>query len=40
MDEKFEGLDFENMTPEELHAFRAQFDPDSMGFDGEEGVEE
>lgn len=28
------------MSGEELKAFRASFDPDSMGFDGAEGVEE
>ncbi len=26
------------MTEEELAAFRAQFDPDEMGFNGEEGA--
>ena len=26
----------EEMTPEELKAFRNSFDPDTMGFDGEE----
>lgn len=26
----------EDMTPEELKAFRNSLDPDSMGFDGEE----
>lgn len=37
----FEGLDFENMTPEELQAFRAQFNPDEMGSDDDyEGVDE
>lgn len=25
-----------DMTPEELKAFRNSFDPDSMGFDGQE----
>lgn len=30
----------EEMTEEERKAFRASFDPDSMGFDGAEGVEE
>lgn len=28
------------MRGEELKAFRTSFDPDSMGFDGAEGVEE
>ena len=28
------------MSEEELKAFRTSFDPDSMGFDGAEGVEE
>lgn len=28
------------MSGEELKAFRTSFDPDSMGFDGAEGVEE
>ena len=28
------------MTEEELKAFRTSFDPDEMGFDGTEGVEE
>lgn len=37
---EFKNLDFENMTPEELQAFRAQFNPDEMGFDGEEGTDE
>lgn len=35
-----ENLDFENMTPEELHDFRSQFNPDEMGAEKEEGVEE
>lgn len=30
----------EEMTEEELKAFRTSFDPDMMGFDGEEGVDE
>ena len=30
----------EQMTPEELKAFRNSLDPDSMGFDGAEFVEE
>ena len=30
------NLDFENMTDEELKAFRAQFNADEMGFEGEE----
>lgn len=38
MNEQF-NLDFENMTPDELKAFRDQFDPDAMGFDGAEGVD-
>ena len=29
-----------NVTEEELIAFRNSFDPDTMGFFGEEGVEE
>lgn len=33
-------LDFENMSDEELKKFREQFNPDEMGFDGEEGVNE
>ena len=28
------------MTEEELKAFRTSFDPDAMGFDGTEGVDE
>lgn len=28
------------MTEEELAEFRNSFDPDEMGFDGEEGVED
>ena len=28
------------MTEEELKAFRSSFDPDEMGFDGTEGVDE
>ncbi|WP_182399590.1 hypothetical protein [Roseburia inulinivorans] len=28
------------MTEEELKAFRTSFDPDEMGFDGTEGVDE
>lgn len=28
----------ENMSSDELKNFRNSFDPDSMGFDGEEGV--
>lgn len=28
------------MTEEELKAFRTSFDPDMMGFDGTEGVDE
>lgn len=34
------GKPVEEMTGEELKAFRTSFDPDSMGFDGEEGVDE
>lgn len=36
------NLDFENMTEEELKAFRMSFDPDEMGSieDELEGVEE
>lgn len=30
----------DEMTEEELKAFRTSFDPDMMGFDGYEGVEE
>lgn len=30
----------EEMTPEELKAFRTSLDPDSMGFDGQEGIDE
>lgn len=30
----------EQMTDEELKAFRNQFDPDMMGFDGAEGADE
>lgn len=30
------NLDFENMSDEELKAFRSQFNPDEMGFEGEE----
>ena len=36
----FENMDFENMTEEERKAFRSQFNPDEMGFDGKEGVED
>lgn len=32
--------DIGEMTEEELKEFRNQFDPDSMGFDGVEGVDE
>lgn len=28
----------EEMTPEELKSFRTSVDPDSMGFDGQEGL--
>ncbi len=28
------------MTEEELKAFRTSFDPDEMGFDGTEGIDE
>lgn len=30
----------EEMTEEELKAFRTSFTPDMMGFDGTEGIEE
>lgn len=40
MEEINTNLDFENMTEEELKAFRSQFDPDNMGFNGLEGVED
>ena len=30
----------EEMTEEELKAFRTSFDPDMMGFDGQEGMDE
>lgn len=30
------NLDFESMSDEELKAFRSQFNPDDMGFKGEE----
>lgn len=30
--------DVKDMTPEELKAFRTSVDPDSMGFDGQEGM--
>lgn len=42
MENKYENLDFEKMTPEELKAFRMSFDPDKMGSkdDEMEGVEE
>lgn len=30
----------DEMTEEELKAFRTSFDPDMMGFDGEEGTDE
>lgn len=33
-------LDFENMSDEELKKFREQFNPDEMGFNGEEGINE
>lgn len=41
MEKKFENLDFEKMTPEELKAFRMSFNPDEMGVgeDEMEGVE-
>lgn len=29
----------QDMTQVELGAFRASFDPDSMGFDGQEGID-
>ena len=32
------NLDFENMSNEELKAFRAKFNVDEMGFENEEGV--
>ena len=32
--------DIEEMTEEELMAFRNSFNPDMMGFDGTEGIEE
>lgn len=32
------NLDFENMSDEELKAFRAKFNVDEMGFENEEGV--
>ena len=36
-----ENLDFENMTPEELHSFRQQFNPDEVESDkSTEGVDE
>lgn len=38
MSENNTNLDFENMSDEELKKFREQFDPDTMGFNGEEGV--
>lgn len=37
---EFKDLDFENMTPEQLQAFRAQFNPDEMGSDDNEGADE
>lgn len=30
----------DEMTEEELKAFRTSFDPDMMGFDGEEGADD
>ena len=30
----------DEMTEEELKLFRSSFDPDMMGFDGEEGADE
>lgn len=30
----------EDMTEEELKAFRMSFDPDMMGFDGTEGIDD
>lgn len=30
----------DEMTEEELKAFRTSFDPDIMGFDGEEGTDD
>ena len=32
--------DIEEMTEEELMAFRNSFNPDMMGFDGTEGIED
>lgn len=32
------NLDFENMSDEELKAFRTKFNADEMGFKNEEGV--
>ena len=32
--------DIEEMTGEELMAFRNSFNPDMMGFDGTEGIED
>lgn len=32
--------EIEKMTEEELKKFRTSFDPDMMGFDGEEGIDE
>ena len=37
---EFKDLDFKNMTPEQLQAFRAQFNPDEMGSDDNEGIDE
>lgn len=36
------GIEIEvsEMTAEELKAFRTSFDPDEMGFDGTEGIDE
>ncbi len=28
----------DGMTPEELYEYRNSFDPDEMGYDGEEGI--
>lgn len=36
----YPSMAIEDMTPEELKSFRMSFDPDSMGFDGQEGIEE
>lgn len=41
MEDKIQvGQDVSNMTEEERKKLRMSFDPDKMGFDGEEGIKD